>query len=81
MTATNAPPLRLELGTDGGALGLAGSIPGLDALVDRYGPEALVINVILAERAAAAARENRDVARRLHLAEFAEALAAGWVLS
>lgn len=33
------------------------------------------------QRAAAAARENRDVARRLHLAEFAEALAAGWVLS
>lgn len=59
MTATNTPPPRLELGTDGGALGLASDIPGLDSLVDRYGPEALVINVILAERAAKAARVSR----------------------
>jgi len=33
------------------------------------------------QRAARLARENRDTARKLHLAEFAEALAAGWVLS
>lgn len=59
MTATDTPPPRLELGTDGGALGLASDIPGLDSLVDRYGPEALVINVILAERAAKAARVSR----------------------
>ena len=56
---TNTPPQRVELGADGGALGLASDIPGLDSLVDRYGPEALVINVILAERAAKAARVSR----------------------
>lgn len=59
MTATNRAPVAVELGTVEGALGLAGDIPGLDSLVARYGPEALVINVILAERAAKAARVSR----------------------
>ena len=59
MTATNRPPAVLELGTAEGVLGLAGDIPGLDLLVARYGAEALVINVILAERAKKAARKAR----------------------
>ena len=59
MTATNRTPAAGELAATEGALGLASDIPGLDSLVDRYGPEALVINVILAERAAKAARERR----------------------